>query len=387
MDLGNLGGRRGMRRRVRTGQLVLAEVAGVAVVGSAFAPRWVLIGVSVLASAALVATFGRAGGRWWWEAIVLSHRFRRRRALAAAQVLTAAIGPAEPGAGGDVDGGQVPVAVAWLRTLAPALTLRPVTVGTQTVAVGADGDGWFAVAELGSLWGDDALPPTDASELPESPWAPDARALRLRAGSPPVPYRDLATLLDQVSAVQVVLIPGPTPDQARPAWVAVRVTPGDAVATERTGGVSAVERTVAAAAAKAVRTLETAGWTARPVAPDGLVPVLAEAVGLDGPPQEHWSWWRAGRTVRAYYVAHGWTPAHGTLAAGVAHLAVSFQRRTAGSDPAVLAAVSAAPAALRRTCQDAVTAAGAQAVRLQRLDGEQAPAVWATAPTAAPFPK
>src|SRR5690606_34246398 len=146
--------------------------------------------------------------------------------VAAAQVLAAA-----------VDGGPVPLPVAWLRTLAPALTLRSVIVGTQAVAVGADGDGWFAVAELGSLWGEDlgSAASAAAGHSPESPWA--AGALRLRSGSPPVPYPDLATLLDVVSVVQVVLTPGPTPDQARPTWVAVRITPEDALATERADGV------------------------------------------------------------------------------------------------------------------------------------------------------
>lgn len=373
-----------MRRRVRTGRVrgvggrvVVAEIAGVAVVASVFAPRWVFIGVTLLAAAVLVATFGRAGGRWWWEAVVLSRRLRRRRRVAAAQVLAAAI-----------DGGSVPQPVAWLRTLAPALTLRSVTVGTQAVAVGADEDGWFAVAELGSLWGDDLAPAASESPDPSahSPWA--AGPVRLRSGSPPVPYRDLAALLDLVSVVQVVLTPGPTPEQARPTWVAVRITPTDALAAERADGVSAIERAVAAAAARAVRVLEAAGWTARLVAPDALVPVLAEATGLDGPPQEHWSWWRAGRTVRTQYAVHGWTPEHGTLAPGVAQLAVHLRRTGLDEDDepldqaVVIAAVTAAPAALRRTAQAVVKAASDQDVRLRPLDGEQAPAVWATAPTA-----
>ena len=380
-----------MRRRVRTGQLVVAEVTAVAVVGSAFAPRWVFVGVAILGAAVLVATFGRAGGRWWYEAVALSHRFRRRRRLAAAQVVTAA-----------VDAGTVPVSVAWLRTLAPEFTLRSVTVGLHPVAVAADADGWFAVAEIGSLWDDD-LVSAPAGGAPDAGWTPGGAAPYPEwapAATPPasdarpVPYRELAALLDQVSSVQVILVPGPDPGQPRPAWVAVRVTPADALAAERSGGISAVERTVAAAVAKAVRTLDAAGWPARPVTADGLVPALVEATGLDGPPQEHWSWWRAGRTVRTHYAVTGWRPAHGTLATGVSHLSVRFDRRDDGRGGAtgddgpgatVIAAVTTAPAALRRTCEEVVAAATARSVRLVRLDGEQAPAVWATAPTAAPL--
>lgn len=380
-----------MRRRVRTGQLVIAEVTAVAVVVAAFAPRWIFLGVAVLAGAVLVATFGRAGGRWWYEAVALSARFRRRRQLAAAQVVAAAVDDAPP-------------PVAWLRTLAPGLSVRPVAIGAQPVAVGADADGWFAVADVGPLWDDLWDDPDDGDPRPFStpgpaiaapnPWAPSGArggpepaadqtaAVRLRPGLPAVPYRDLAALLDQVSAVQIVLTPGPTADRPRLAWVAVRIAPADALATERTGGISALERTVAAAAAKAVRALEPAGWAARPVTADGLAPVLAEATGLDGPPQEHWSWWRSGRTVRTHYAVDGWTPAHGTLTRGVSHLSVRLDR----GGQVVLAAVTAAPAALRRTCQEAVAACAAQAVRLVRLDGEQAPAAWASAPTAAPPP-
>src|SRR5690606_8397720 len=116
---------------------------------------------------------------------------------------------------------------------------------------------------------------------------------------------------------------------------------------------------------------------------------LIEATGLDGPPQEHWSWWRAGRTVRTHYAVAGWRPAHGTLAGGVSHLSVRFDRAPGGTsedglaaDATVIAAVTAAPAALGRTCAQVVSAASARSVRLLRLDGEQAPAVWATAPTA-----
>jgi len=413
-----------VRRRVRTGQFVVAEVTAVAVIGSAFAPWWVFLGVAILGTAVLVATFGRAGGRWWYEAVALSSRFRRRRRLAAAQVVTAT-----------VDAGTVPVPVAWLRTLAPEFSLRSVTVGVHPVAVATDADGWFAVAEVGSLWDDDLVPVSGAAGdgwapgvaaypglAQPQPMPPAGAALDAR----PVPYREFAALLDQVSSVQVVLVPGTSPGQPRPAWVTVRMTPADALATEHDGGVSAVERTVAAAVAKAVRTLDAAGWPARPVTPDGLVPTLVEATGLDGPPQEHWSWWRAGRTVRTHYAVTGWRPDHGTLAGGVSHLSVRFDRgvggrpaseraagrgasgRTPGPgrDPSggtdedvlasaaedgfvagatVIAAVTAPPAALRRTCDQVVAVAKARSVRLARLDGEQAPAVWATSPTAAPF--
>jgi type VII secretion protein EccE len=358
--------------RVRAGQLVVAEIAVAAVVVGAFGPGWVLIGVGALAAAVLVATFGRAGGRWWYEAVASQRRFRRRRRLAATHVLAAAVGT-----------GAVPPHLPWLRTLAPTLAIRSVQVGTATVGIGTDQDGWFGVVEVGSFWEDDVVPL--GADRPASRWAPGA-ALPAAAGA--VPLAELASLVEAgpdrvaVSCVQVVLAPGGSPQEPRPVWVAVRVTPADALAAERSGGVTAVERSVAAAAMRAARTLDGHGWPARAVGPDGLLTVLIEATGLDGPPQEHWSVWRSGRLVRTHYAVTGWTAAHGTLAHGVTHVTVSYTRR---GEPAVLAAVSARPAVLALLSRDVVGACVAAGVRLRRLDGEQAPAAYATAPTAVPW--
>ena len=356
---------------VRAGQLVVAEIAVAAVVVAAFGPAWVLIGVGALAAAVLVATFGRAGGRWWYEAVGSQRRFRRRRRLAAEYVLAAAVG---------TSAGQSHL--PWLRTLASSLTLRAVQVGTVTVGVGTDQDGWFAAVEVGSFWEDDLV--LAQEDQPASPWAPGG-AIPNAVGS--VPFAELASLVKPgpdraaVSCVQVVLAAGDRPGEPRPAWVAVRVTPADALAAERSRGVAAVERSVAAAALRAARTLDGHGWPARAVGADGLLAVLVEATGLDGPPQEHWSVWRSGRLVRTHYTVTGWTSAHGTLAPGVTQVSVSFTRL---GEPAVLAAVAAQAAALVRLSRDVVQACAAAGVRLRRLDGEQAPAAYAAAPTAMP---
>jgi type VII secretion protein EccE len=327
-----------------------------------------------LAAAVLVAIFGRAGGRWWYEAVASQRRFRRRRTLAAEHVLAAAVG---------ASAGRPHL--PWLRTLAPTLQLRSVQVGAATVGVGADQDGWFAAVEVGSFWDDDlGLRPIRARpDLPQDP-PPDSP----RARGPGIPLAELASLVEPgpdrtaVSCVQVILAPGGSPGEAQPAWVAVRVTPTDALATERAGGVAAVERSVAAAALRAARTLDGHGWSARTVGTNGLLAALVEATGLDGPPQEHWSVWQSGRLVRTHYSVVGWTPAHGTLALGVSHVAVSFNR---WGEQAVLAAVAAQPAALMRRSRAVVRACAAAGVRLQRLDGEQAPAAYACAPTATPL--
>ena len=55
----------GRRRRVRIGQVVIAEVALVGVAIASGGPAWLLLGVGAAAAAVSVATFGRSGGRWW----------------------------------------------------------------------------------------------------------------------------------------------------------------------------------------------------------------------------------------------------------------------------------------------------------------------------------
>ena len=224
------------RSRLRVGQLVVAQVALAAVAVATAGPAWVLIGVAAAAAAVLIGTFGRTGGRWWYEAVAGQRRFRRRRQLAAAHVVAAA-----------VDGRPGPPHLSWLRTLAPGLSLRPVEVGGATVGMGQDPYGWFAAAEVGSLWEDDA------------------------PGGAEVPFADLAALIQAgpdrqpVSTVQVAAVPAGT--SIRPAWVAVRISPAQAVALERTGGESAVLRAVGggrAAGGADARPPRLAGPGARP---------------------------------------------------------------------------------------------------------------------------
>ena len=337
-----------------------------------------------MAAAVLVATFGRAGGRWWYEAVASQRRFRRRRRLAAHQVLA-----------GAVAGSAGPPQVPWLRTLSPTFALRSIRVGTATVGVGTDHDGWFAAVEVGSFWDDDVLlEPIRLSRsflvartgpVPPGQLALGEVALR-DVALRDVVLGELASLAQPgsdraaVSCVQVILVPGATPDLPWPAWVAVRLTPADALATEFAGGTAAVERSVAAAALRAARTLNGHGWPARAADREGLLAVLVESTGLDGPPQEHWSVWRSGLISRTHYEISGWTPAHGTLALGVTQLAVLYTRR---GEPHVLAAVAAQPAFLAQLCRGVVRAGAERGVRLRRLDGEQALAAYATAATAA----
>jgi type VII secretion protein EccE len=338
------------RSRVRVGQLMVAQVALAGVAVATTGPAWVLTGVAAAAAAVLIGTFGRTGDRWWYEAVAGQHRFRRRRQVAAAHVVAAA-----------VDGRPGPPHLAWLRTLAPGLSLRSVDLGGATVGVGQDPYGWFAAAEVGSLWDDDR-----DDEL---------------SGGAEVPYADLATLIEAgpdrppVSIVQVAAVPAGT--AIRPAWVAVRISPAQAVTIERAGGEAAVLRAVATAAQRAARTLDRHGWPARALDPAGLLAALVEATGLDGPPQEHWKTWRSGRLVHTCYEVSGWEPARGMLAPGVRRIVVAFS----AAEPTILALVTGETSTLARICREVTRSVEGTGLRLRRLDGDQAPAMYACAPT------
>jgi hypothetical protein len=283
------------------------------------------------------------------------------------------------------------------------LSARPVALAGTTVGVGSDGDGWFAAVEVDPLAGEApgafpadvpgafaAAPP--AGHRPEddatvrSPWAPGAVA----AAPSLIPYRELEALLaadaagpprSGISALSVVLRPAAAAERPRPVWVAVRITPADALALHGSAGVGEVERTVAAAAVRAARVLGGAGWPARVVTSGRLLAVLAEATGLAGPPQEEWTYWRSGRGIRTHYALPGWTPVHGAVSRAVTQLAVRLSRRAPGV-PAAVAVVASDAASIGDACRALIADATAGGLRPRRLDGEHGLAVYAAGPTA-----
>src|SRR5258706_3040771 len=189
----------GRRRRVRIGQLVIAEVALVGAGIASVGPTWLVLGVAAAAAAVCVATFGRSGGRWWYEAVASHRRFARRRRRAAADLVAATLAA------------RTPSALVWLRTLAPDLIVRPVICVDTVVGVGADGAGWFGAVAI----------------EPGAPALAEVAAM-IQAGPDRV----------ALSHAQVVRH-GPR------AWVAVRLSPVDAVEAERAGGLAGVEAAVA----------------------------------------------------------------------------------------------------------------------------------------------
>jgi hypothetical protein len=146
----------------------------------------------------------------------------------------------------------------------------------------------------------------------------------------------------------------------------LRLSPVDAVPLG--GGAAAA---VAAAAVRMERFLRQRGNIARVLEPPDLLAALAAATGLDGPPQEFWSSWCSGTLTHTVYVVLHW-PAGVALPVS-ATVAVTRSRVGTG----VLIRINQRHRGLAGW-------AARTGVRLRRLDGEQAPAAYASAPTAMP---
>jgi len=336
--------------RVRATQLVIAELVVVGLLAASRGPLWLLTGVVVFAAGVLLATFGRVDGRYWYQAAFSYGRFARRRRRAANALVAAAIG-----------GDAVPSGLAWLRTLAPDLRIRPSTVvgapSTEAVGVASDEDGWFAVIEV---------EPSERRRGPTGAHLPLAELAELVGSAPGRPG---------LSSAQAVLRP-----DGRLRWLAVRLSAVDAAELEWARGPADVDAVVGRGAHRAARALRAAGYPAVVLDPAGLLAALMAATALDGPPQEHWAYWRSGGRLHAVFRARDW-PARLPLAGAGLGVSISV---TGPGVWGVLIRVSARPGQLDPHCRRLTRAAALAGVRLHRLDGEHAPAAYACSPTGRP---
>ncbi len=373
---------------VTVGHLVVVEIVALGMVGAIAADRghpgpWTGVAGAV-ALLLLVVAFLRRDGGWWYDDWLRRRRWRRRVRAAA----------------GAADG-----SLGRLGMLAPGLRIRTVIDRGRHIGVGQDGNGWFAVL---------AVQP-DADDL----WAEPAAGVRLDRLAPLL--TDAAV---PVSALSVVshIIPAPTsvhhglsyPADAyrqvlrsdvvpagQAIWVTVRLDARDAAraAASRGGGLGGVDRAMAAAVGRVGKTLIASDLTGRILDPAELAAALATSCGpvVAGPGPERqpagedWTAWRADGvghvTLRLDQWPDGSTEQVFAALAGVPATSVStaVTLRPPGADGRVrigcLIRVVAGEAALDEAVARTVATAGG--LRLHRLDGVQAPAVYATAPTAA----
>lgn len=383
----------------RVEQLVILEVVLIGVLVLLQRPLWQVVAGGVVGLLLLLAAFLGTGRSWWLDRITMRSRYRRR-------IATAHVGQTRD------------QRLAVLRELSPVLTVEATEQHGGRIGVGYDGLGWFAVAEVevGSRAGVVADP------------------------GRPLPLGNLArTLLDEefgVSVIQLVThtVPsmatapgavapcqqsyrelvgnsgGTAPVAHQVQWVVVRLDAEDAeeAAAARGGGMAGVHRAISAALMRCGKAIRGDGRSCRTLDADELLDALVRSCGVIGSgarpgarrTAEMWRRWHGDGLAHVGYWLRDWplvrSDSGGLLAgllagSGVQNSAsIVFRRPTraaaeTGDEPAVdlhcVVRVMAEPDALAASCAGFTAAAHHAGFGLRTLDGEQAPAVYASAPT------
>ncbi|MBK1783475.1 type VII secretion protein EccE [Prauserella cavernicola] len=340
---------------VGVGRLLVFEAVQVTIFVVVVQELWALITGAVVGVLAVVLTFGRSHGRWWSEHLLLWLRYRGRL-----------------GAAGDGDGD---VRLSAVRELVPDLVVENIDgPGGAPLGMGSDGAGWFTALEV----------------VP----APEDRT------RPPLPLAALARLVreaEQSGAVlQVVThtVPGAGPPDGA-IWVAVRLDSG-AVAESMVDDADVrvdVPAVLAELTRRAGRVLRRRGLGTRLLSSDELLDALTRSCGLGSTAArvgERWDSWQAGDVRHGCFWLESWPDAErGTaLLAALRELPARQTSLTLLLEPVgdgmalrCLVRVAAVAADYERACASARQLAERLGGRLFRLDGEHAPAVYATAPS------
>jgi type VII secretion protein EccE len=194
---------------------------------------------------------------------------------------------------------------------------------------------------------------------------------------------------------------GPVP-ATQTTWVVVRLD-ARTLAEATIGGLdsSAQAPTAVAALARRVgKTLGRAGFAHQVLDADGVVDALARSCDLERPldnpsvtpaPRESWASWHSVRFAHATFWLRRWPadpagvrPLIGrliTAPAAATNVSLTIELHDGRTDVRCLVRIAAVPAELAAACRSLVQIAERSDGGLFPLDGEQAPAVYASAPT------
>jgi type VII secretion protein EccE len=365
-------------------QLVLVEAAIVAILATLRSGPLALAGAVVVSLAVLIPALTRRQGRWWLERRALAGQFRRRQ-----QGSRGTSRPQDP-------------RLSALHALAPGLSVADIAASDGSpVGVARDDAGWYAAAALtptSSMRDDPRTPvPLDALAQVLSEARQPGAVVQVVTHTIPVPgggdlagqsYRELAQRFGSVT-VPV--------DQVT--WVAARL---DARTLAEAGSGSPDETAQAPAVVAGllrslVRNLRPYALDAEPLDRDGLLAALARSCDLlpahpaaPSQPREDWRGWQSGRLVHRSYWLRGWPSLAqagrlldwlATAPAAMVSVALIVAADGDSLDLRCLVRVAAPPDRLNAVCEAVERGARQAHADLFKLDGEQAPAVYASAPT------
>lgn len=331
-------------------------------------PIWVSIVGLVCSALVIGVVWCRVGDRWLTDLVWGWWRYRRRR-----------------GRVGDDAAGD---GVAELRELVPDLVVENITGGKgEQIGMGSDGAGWFAVFEV---------------------LAGDVPGLE-----PAVPLAELTRVVgseDQPGGVVQVVTQAST--SGRWMWVGVRLD-ADLVAESTLGNNSNdrgvdIPRALAELVRRIERVLRRVGLTVRLLDADGVTAALKLSCELLGARDrsrtayETWRGWHSATLVHSCYWLRSWPEPDRfpellstalTIPTATVSVAITVEPHTisntagnSGADGGVgevrcLLRVGSPNGRHDQACFALQQCAELSGARIQRLDGEHAPAVYATAPT------
>lgn len=343
------------------------------------------IGGGVVLLLLLVPVFLRSGGVWLYRAIPMRRRLAGRRQ-------------------------QLGLSKEVLHGLAPDLGIVGIVERDTDIGIGHDDGGWFAGLAMGGVDG----------------------------VTEPVPLNRLARLFTEsgvpVSAIQVVghtvpigasghdgsaasmsyqeLLGGLPAVVHHTSWLAVRMNTEDAMdaAADRGGDVEGVHKALAVTVSRVGKLLKNAGVPNRVLDADGLRDTLRESLGLNGDvaggqqrTDEDWKHWRGDGLVHVTYRISRWPSDERTLPHLIDMLAavpavfttasITMRPGTVESrDPDgrpidrrvsvdCLIRITEVAQSAASGHEPVIAAAESLGAKLERLDGEQGPAAYASAPT------
>jgi type VII secretion protein EccE len=349
------------------------------------------VGAALGGTLLILVALARHRDRWWLEHLLMRRRHRQRQR-----------GKAVAPHGADPR-------LAALRGLAPGLVVEEVSgADGARVGVARDDSGWYAVA---AVTGSSAPMRNDVSDLPldaltaalATAGQPGA-ALQVVTQTVPAPSLDI-DLESPVGRSYRQLLAGlgesPVP-AGRETWIAVRVDArslAEAV-VDHPVDLEVVPAVVAAQLRQVTRPLSRVGISHRLLDAEELLEALARSCDLEPPaldpaplqPREDWSEWHSGRLAHRSFWIRGWPPLEqsaalldGLSTAPAAMTSVALILVPDGDAEAIdlrgLVRVGAPVGELADVCDSIVRGARQAHADLFQLDGEQGPAVYASAPT------
>lgn len=339
-------------------RLVLLEVVLGVVFFVVLQELWTMIVGGALGLLAVLALFGRSDGRWWSESLMLWARYRLRSGQSGEQ--------------------REDPRLTALCELAPDLLVEDVDDSADgRLGMGSDGAGWFAVLELAT--GND------------------------EGARPPMPLAALAKIAAEAEQAGVVIqvvshsaATGTSESRDQVVWVAIRLD-ANAVAEstiDHSGSQVDVPAVLAEITHRVERLLRRRGIRTRPLRADEVVDALARSCDLlptaAGHVHEDWDGWNSSQRKHACFWLRTWPDPDQTtrllatlmaLPAALVSVALLVEPVYEGTNLRCIVRVATSTERYEELCSTVIRVVGWTGAQVTRLDGQHAPAVYASAPS------